>query len=319
MPTTTTTRPIPPRRSTRPERALAAALIALATSFGSPARADDAAEAKHAQGTALTKSGNYEGARMKFLEALSMRPMSKTYLNLCVVEQHLGLEPEAVGHCKQFLAGDAAPAMKKTVEDGIYRELLAATGRLKIEAKAGDAIELDGLEVGKAPLGEPLVVKKGEHVIAAGGRSVRLTVKGGDTIAINLPLDGVDERAAVAHEAKLTIHTSKDATVYIDGKLVSTGGYAGTLKSGGHMVRVSAPGFEPFERELTLKDAENRELSVTLESKKGSVLPWVLVGAGVLAAAGATTAIVFAAQPGREEGVPKGSLPPGIVPTSIRF
>jgi hypothetical protein len=317
---TTTTRSRSPRRSSRPERALGAALVALVVALHTmPARADDAAEAKHAQGTALTKSGNYEGARMKFLEALSMRPMSKTYLNLCVVEQHLGLEPEAVGHCKQFLAGDAAPAMKKTVEDGIYRELLAATGRLKIEAKAGDAIELDGLEVGKAPLGEPLIVKKGEHVIASGGRSVRLTVKGGETIAINLPLDGVDERAAVAHEAKLTIHTSKEAAVYIDGKLVSTGGYAGTLKSGGHMIRVTATGKLPFERELTLRDAESRELSVTLEAKKGGALPWVLAGAGVLAAAGAATAIVLVAQPGREEGVPRGSLPPGVVPTGIRF
>jgi hypothetical protein len=196
---------------------------------------------------------------------------------------------------------------------------LAATGRLKVEAKAGDAIELDGLEVGKAPLGEPLIVKKGEHVIASGGRSVRLTVKGGETIAINLPLDGVDERAAVAHEAKLTIHTSKEAAVYIDGKLVSTGGYAGTLKSGGHMIRVTATGKLPFERELTLRDAESRELSVTLEAKKGGALPWVLAGAGVLAAAGAATAIVLVAQPGREEGVPRGSLPPGVVPTGIRF
>jgi hypothetical protein len=169
MPTTTRTAP-PRKKSSRLARALGAALVASTVALaGAPARADDAAEAKHAQGTALTKSGNYEGARMKFLEALSMRPMSKTYLNLCVVEQHLGLEPEAVAHCKQFLASDAAPALKKTVEDGIYRELLAATGRLKVEAKAGDAIEVDGLEVGKAPLTEPLVVKKGEHVIASGG------------------------------------------------------------------------------------------------------------------------------------------------------
>lgn len=91
-------------------------LLALAVAVhATPAQADDAAEAKHAQGTALTKSGNYEGARMKFLEALSMRPMSKTFLNLCVVEQHLGLEPEAVAHCKQFLASDAAPALKKSL------------------------------------------------------------------------------------------------------------------------------------------------------------------------------------------------------------
>jgi tetratricopeptide (TPR) repeat protein len=89
-------------------------------SLAAPARADDAAEAKHAQGTALTKSGNYEGARMKFLEALSMRPMSKTFLNLCVVEQHLGLEPEAIAHCKQFLASDAAPRPEK---DGRRRHL----------------------------------------------------------------------------------------------------------------------------------------------------------------------------------------------------
>jgi hypothetical protein len=85
------------------------------------------------------------------------------------------------------------------------------------------------------------------------------------------------------------------------------------------MVRVAAPGKIPFERELTLRDAESRELSVTLEAKKGGVLPWVLAGAGVLAAAGAATAIVLVAQPGREEGVPKGSLPPGVVPTGIRF
>ena len=63
----------------------------------------DEAEAKNEEGKELSKRGEFEGARFRFLQVFGLRLMAKMMLNLCVVEQQLKLEQEAIKYCRQFL------------------------------------------------------------------------------------------------------------------------------------------------------------------------------------------------------------------------
>lgn len=177
-------------------------VLVLAGAMGASGLAHaDEAEAKNEEGKELSKRGEFEGARLRFLQALGLRPMAKTMLNLCVVEQQLKLEQEAIKHCRQFLtAKDADPAMVQTVQDGILRELELATGRVRFEAQPGQKIEVDGRVVGTAPLTVPIDLKAGEHECSAGGKVVKVVIKGGESVTVKLPLEGHD--AAPPKETK---------------------------------------------------------------------------------------------------------------------
>ncbi len=166
--------------------ALATTLATTLTLHAGAARADEADD-RHAEGTALSKKGEFEAARIKLLQALNQRAMPKTMLNLCVVEQQLKLDEEAIKHCRQFLAAKGAdPATVKTVQDGLLRELEQVTGRVTIVAPAGAKVEVDGHPVGVAPFSAPVDLKVGERTCSAGGRSVRILVRPGEAVTASL-------------------------------------------------------------------------------------------------------------------------------------
>lgn len=166
-------------------------LALLATvAIANDARADDA-DAKHEEGVAALKSGQFEAARIKLLQALGARPMAKTMLNLCVVEQQMKLDVEALKHCRQFIeAKDADPAMVQTVKDGILHELEQATGKVTIVSEPGQRVEIDGRSVGTAPISEPIDLKVGEHACTAGGKTVKIVIHAGENVTVKLVHDG---------------------------------------------------------------------------------------------------------------------------------
>jgi len=165
------------------------ALLA-AVAIAGEARADEA-DTKHDEGVAAVKALQNEAARIAFLRALAVRPMAKTVLNLCVVEQQMKLEVEALKHCRQFLEmKDADPAMVQTVKDGILHELEQAVGKVTIVSEAGQKVEIDGRAIGTAPLSEPIEVKVGEHACTAGGKTVKVVVRPGETVTVKLVHDG---------------------------------------------------------------------------------------------------------------------------------
>jgi len=173
----------------RRARALALAVVATSLVSGGVARADEADD-RHAEGTALGKKGEFEAARIKLLQAASARPMAKTLLNLCVVEQQMKLEDEAIKHCRAFLAAkDADPATAQTVHDGIFRELEQVTGRVVIEAPTGARVEVDGHLLGVAPFPGPVDLKVGERTFSAGTVSVSVAVRPGQVATAKLVVD----------------------------------------------------------------------------------------------------------------------------------
>lgn len=168
---------------------LSALAVGVTLGVCAEARADEA-DTKHEEGVVAAKSIQNEAARLAFLKALSIRPMAKTMLNLCVVEQQMKLEVEALKHCRQFLEmKDADPAMVQTVKDGILHELEQATGKVSIVSEPGQKVEVDGRVVGTAPLAQPIDLRVGEHACTAAGKTIKVVVRGGETVKVTLVHD----------------------------------------------------------------------------------------------------------------------------------
>lgn len=277
------------------------------------------AKAEYDDAFVLVRNGDFKGALAKFDSAYAKFSDPRLLWNMATCEKNLQHYGRSLTLVRRYIAegkGLLTPSElqdAQAIEDG----LAALTTTLKLTMKTpGASVSIDGDPV--MDTAKPLLVNVGEHVI---------TAKKDDFIDFTSKVSGPGKATVevivaltpIAHEARLAIKAAASDSIAIDGKVVGTGTFAGTVKSGGHTVKVTASGHVTYEKEITLRDHESRDMSVTLEEKKGSVLPWVLVGVGAVAAAGAATGIYFVAKPGRESGVPAGSLPPNVVNTSYRF
>ena len=54
-------------------------------------------------------------------------------------------------------------------------------------------------------------------------------------------------------------------TITLDGKTVGGGSWSGTLSSGGHMLRITAPDMRPYQSDVVISDNETRTLTITLD------------------------------------------------------
>jgi hypothetical protein len=97
--------------------------------------------------------------------------------------------------------------------------------------------------------------------------------------------------------------------------MVGKGRWEGTLPSGGHTLRVTAPGMAAHQSEVLVQDNKRRDILVTLNplpSSGGSTWIWIAGGAGLVVAAGVTAALLFQPTPAP---IPQGTL--GTIPLSF--
>jgi hypothetical protein len=208
--------------------------------------------------------------------------------------------------------GDAADALAE-----MQRELerLTATGaridttqkastRLAISAvvrgeKQADITELSALPSGTLSAatatldGKPaemftqIEVSPGDHtveIVAPGyiGQKITRHVVEGSTELVEATLE--------PKPAKLAVKTEDDAHIAVDGKPADA---TTQLAAGHHVVVVTARGRQPVLRELDLTRGQDTTVDVALEKTgKRRAVPWVLGGAGLLAAGTVTTALI---------------------------
>jgi len=171
------------------------------------------------------------------------------------------------------------------------REIGDATG----EAMKGVKATLDGKPV------EPFAfvdVTAGDHVVT-------VTADGYYPVEKHQPAaQGVSAYVDVDLKPKpatLAIDSESDARVIIDGKAVQ--GVPGTpfeLAAGKHLVAILRDGRTPFAREISATRGETVKLAAPLHSTtQRRAVPYVLAGAGVLAAGALTTMTVALVHDGR--------------------
>jgi hypothetical protein len=145
---------------------------ALMLAASSPAQADDdranrEAEARFKEGLARVKSKDYEAARLSFAQAYAVLHRPLILWNLALSEEKTDHPLDALAHFR-LVARDAPGDADRASAQKHVDALLGQIGRVDVQAPPGTALALDGGDVaGTAPLGDPLDVMPGHHVVTA--------------------------------------------------------------------------------------------------------------------------------------------------------
>ncbi|MEO8549217.1 MAG: hypothetical protein ABI678_04570, partial [Kofleriaceae bacterium] len=95
--------------------------------------------------------------------------------------------------------------------------------------------------------------------------------------------------------ATVAVHTEDGAVVTLDGRAAP--GFTLEVPAGKHLLTITHRGREPFGKELVLARGETLALTAPLRpTGRRRAVPWVLGGAGVLAAGAITTGVVALAR-----------------------
>ncbi|WP_437806585.1 PEGA domain-containing protein [Sorangium sp. So ce1078] len=171
----------------------------------------------------------------------------------------------------------------------------------------GATVFVDDEPVGTTPFPEPVPVDIGERkirIVRTGFKELTRTetVAGGGRIAISAALE------KVAPRGRLRVAAGWNNVIELDGKVVGRGAWEGSLPSGAHVLRVTAPGMLEHRAEVLVQDGGARRIEVKLDKAGGRGWLWIGGGAALLAGALITGAIVF--EPGRPAQLGTlGSLP----------
>ncbi len=170
---------------------IAAAVLVAFLSSSVPHRAaaqDDPvtmqARARFKEGVDFYDKGQYENARLAFLQAYALKKHPAVLLNLAQSSAKAGHPLEAAKYFQQFLkeSTSASPQQRTDAESGLA-EVRQKLGRVEIVAPAGTEITLDEKErLGTAPFNEPIDVEPGSHSLKAPNETVRVTANAGQKV-----------------------------------------------------------------------------------------------------------------------------------------
>lgn len=187
--------------------ALLAALVAL---LPLTARADDKLEEAKAHvknGAELYDENNFRAALVEFQRAYELAPSFKLLFNIGQIQMELQDYAGALKAYTRYLkeGGPDVPADRVALVNSEIERLKGRVGRLTIQTTAGAAILIDDVQVGFAPLPEPVIVNAGQHrvTVQSQGKAPQTRaydVAGRQELTVALELEG--PRAVVDPVAK---------------------------------------------------------------------------------------------------------------------
>lgn len=142
------------------------------------------ARARFKEGVDFYDKGQYENARLAFLQAYALKKHPAVLLNLAQSTAKAGHALEAAKYFQQFLkeSPNATPQQQKDAEGGLA-EVRQKLGRIEIIAPAGTEITLDEKDkLGTAPFAEPIDVEPGAHALKSSTETVRVTANAGQRV-----------------------------------------------------------------------------------------------------------------------------------------
>lgn len=226
-----------------------------------------AAKADFEAGKLLASDGDFSGALIKFQSAFDTSKEPRLLWNVAYCQKNLRHYAKVLATLKRYMDEGGAVLTAKDRKEA--QDLMAmiepfttrATFRV---AESGASIYVDDDLLGTAPLESPVVLDIGErHVrVAKEGFQVfekTLVIGASSEIAVDVALE------REIHEGKLIVNAPANAVITLDDKQVAAQKLEQTVASGGHQIRVSAPGMHPFQTEVVVRDKETRSLDVALE------------------------------------------------------
>jgi PEGA domain len=144
------------------------------------------ARARFEEGIKAYDAGRYEQARLAFLQTYALKKDPGVLLNLAFASVKSGHALDGQKYFKQYLADAPSTATKErgAASDGL-KEAEGALGRIEVTGPPKGVVLVDGVEVGAAPLAEPVAVDPGEHAITLKtpdgvAQTQRITVHAGE-------------------------------------------------------------------------------------------------------------------------------------------
>lgn len=254
----------------RPRRAALAPLVlvgalALLASFGlsgvARAQVSDAtrneARERFDRGLRLFNQQDNEGALAEFHRAYELSPHPLVLYNIGLVLAAAGKPVLAVDTFDQLLQSPAGLSAEQVARARAERTTqITRIGDIAVQVNVdGATVELDGLEVGHAPMKEPIRAATGTHVVgvtAPGHAPLRKPVSVAGQTQQKLDFELLPLEGQLAH---LVVKTRlPDAEVLVDGQVVGRTPIATSLSlaPGDHALEVRRPGYRSAAASLTL-------------------------------------------------------------------
>ena len=144
------------------------------------------------------------------------------------------------------------------------------------KAITGLVVRRDGADI-TALVGTNLPIDPGEHEIVESAPgyldwTTKITITGptATPTVVDLPLLQKAPEAPVKNtDGTIKVTTQADAEILLDTKHVAVGHYEAKVKSGGHTLRVVAPGMRVYQSEIVVGENEERVIDVPLEKEGG--------------------------------------------------
>jgi hypothetical protein len=274
------------------------------------------AKAEYEAGRLLYGDGDFAAALVKFQRAYELSKDVRLLWNMAACEKNLRHYARVLSLVQQYLAEGASMLSEQDKRDAtdLANAIKAFVSTLRVDVdEPGAAVFIDDEQTGTSPLAEPLLVDIGQ-------RRIKVTKPGFKDFTKTVQAEGAtEEKISVhlekdVHQGRVVISASPKDTIIIDGKPVGEGHYEGVVPSGGHTLRVTAPGMRAYQAEINVQDNETRNIQITLEGEKSGVPTWVWIAAGGVLVTGAAVGGYFAFKP-KDETLPAvpGTINPGVV------
>lgn len=166
---------------------LVALLSATAPTLPASAQQDDPitlqARARFKEGVEHFDKGQFENARLAFLQAYALKKHPAVLLNLAQSSAKSGHSLEAARYFQQYLkeAASASADQRQAAESGLA-EVRQKLGRVEIVAPAGTDVSLDDSRIGTAPFSEPVDVEVGPHTLKSSTETVKVIATVGQKV-----------------------------------------------------------------------------------------------------------------------------------------
>ncbi|MEO7329522.1 MAG: PEGA domain-containing protein [Minicystis sp.] len=258
------------------------------------------AKAEYEGGKILFVDRDYQNALIKFEHAFALSKDVRLLWNIASCEKSLRHYTRVISLLERYQREGGALLTEEDRRDA--KEILAIVHGLVSELRVmvsepGAEVFIDDQKAGDAPLA-PLFVDVGARKIRVqkpGFKTQTQTaqVAGGGAMVVTAKLE------RELHKGQLVIEAGAKDLIALDGKVVGLGRFEGAIPSGGHTLRVSAPGMLAYQAELTIEDDKTRRVPITLNAAPGSPdkTTWIWLTGGALLAAGAVVGSVFLFRP----------------------
>jgi hypothetical protein len=279
------------------------------------------ARADYEAGRLLFGDRDYSGALVKFRSAYDQSKEPRLLFNMAACEKNLRHYARTIADFERYRSeGGAGLTQAEVAEvDRLLAELRPFVGNLRITVnEPGASVYIDQTLAGTTPLSGPQAVDIGD-------RQIRIVKDGFQDATMTVTISGQGEARVdaalekIVHEGRLLVHAGARDAIAIDGQLKATGTLEVVLGSGGHQLRVTAPGMQPFQSEVVISDGQARTVDVSLQPQASTGLPaWVWIAGGAVLVTGAAVGGYFAFKTKEEPASPTaGSITPGFVTLSL--